>query len=101
MFYLSRYVNVIHVTINIPFNDKSMPEKELLLQYSDQAAALYQSPSYSNISTLHITNITWYFQERWSQPDPVAADSVGEEQADSSPPCKSFTQLIEQNKNSM
>ena len=38
---LSGDVNVIHVTINIPFNDKSVPEKELLLQHSGQAAALY------------------------------------------------------------
>ena len=50
--YLSRYVNVIHVTINIPFNDKSVPEKELLL--ASIQAKLYQSPSCINISaSLH------------------------------------------------
>ena len=50
IFYLSRNVNVIHVTINIPFNDKSSPEKELLLQHSGKAVTLYQSPSYINLS---------------------------------------------------
>ena len=48
-FHLSRGVNVVHVTINIPFNDKSMPEKDFLLHHPGE---LHQSPYIKKISTI-------------------------------------------------
>ena len=42
---------------------------------------------YISSSTNYSKIITWYFQEHWSPPDSVVAGSIGEEQADSSPPC--------------
>ena len=90
--HLSRDVNVIHVTINIPFNDKSVPEKEILLRHSCTKAVSITKKYQRCVSKTNF-RLTWYFQEHWSQPDSAVDASIGEEQAGSSPPF-SLTQLM-------
>ena len=93
-------MDVLHVTIDIPFNDKSVSEKEWSQEPPDVRYNINHNLSSETLSldismSSYLRNsLTWYFQEHRSQSARVEGDSIVEERADNFPPCMQCLTLV-------